>query len=425
MKPRVFAFYALAGLTLLAYVLSGPSAGVCMAAVTVVSGARATAGTQGIDSNSRVIDMSDTIHVLDPNTAPLMSLTNKLRKARCVNPKFEWLEDEYLPTSAAVSGTVTNSGTSIVVASGKGGYFRKGDVIKSLATGEVIFVSSVSSDTLTVIRGIGSSAINDLGDTTTLLIIGNANQEGATGRDVKSSQKNPMYNYTQIFRWPYGITGTLDNSELYGGNDFAYQARKGGVEHKKQIEASFLFGERAEATTAVKGGDGKTPIRYTGGFFEKVTTNVTTQQTLSMSVLETFIRTGFRYGGTGKLLFASRPIMSYINQIAVAKIQALVGDKSFPLVLSEYLSPHGKLYLIEHRQLEGTGANNQAYQGWAALVDMDSVWYRYLQNRDTKVRTNIQANDVDGRQDEYISECGLMTIQTQHHSVLNNVQAFS
>lgn len=430
MNKKLWLFLG-ASVALLAFsYLISPAPGVCLA-VTVITAARATAGTQGIDSNSRVIDMSDTIHVLDPNTAPLMSLTNRLRKAHCVNPKFEWLEDEYLPTSVTKNtGTTTAGETALTIITPGGGYLRKGDVLKVISTGEVMYVSAVGSDTaITVVRGIGATAAADIAASTPFLIIGNASQEGATGRVIKTTQKTPLFNYTQIFRWPYGITRTLENSELYGGNDMAFQARKAGVEHKKQIEAAFLFGEKAEATTAVKGGDGATPIRYTDGLFARITSNVSSPGTLSMDTLETFIRSGYRYGSSSKLFFASRKVMSYINQIAANKIQSLATDKSFPLVISRYISPHGDIFMVEHRQLNGQAESttifNAAYHGWGALVDLDGLWYRYLQNSDTRVRTNIQAPDVDGRTDEYLSECGLMLVQERQHAVLNNVLRYA
>ena len=415
---KAYVFYAAIAAVYLLACLCGPevTAGVSLAAVAgVVTGSRASAGTEAIESNSRVIDMSDTIHLLDPNMAPLTAVTMKLRKARAISPKVEWLEDDYLPSSDTVNGTFTTL-THATLTMDNIAYFRAGDVVKSLDSGECMLVTAISGDDIIVTRSVGGTAAAAIDDGETLLIIGNANAEGTTKRTLKTTEKTPQYNYTQIFRWPFGSTGTLQASELYGGDDMTYQTKKSGLEHRIQMERSFLFGERAlnEAGAAA--------VRYCGGVLERVSTNVTSATTMNSDVLETFFATGFRYGPARKLFFCSRAIISGLNQIASASIETIPGDKSFPLALVEYVSGHGKVYLVTHNLLEGTGANNYAYEGYAMMLDLDSIFYRYLQGRDTRLKTNIQANDEDARIDEYLTECCPQVIQEENHSVLRNVQ---
>lgn len=390
----------------------------------VVSGSRATAGaTAGILSNVRVIDMSDTIHLLDPNEAPLTAISMKLNKVSCVNPKFEWLEDDYLPNTGQIDG---DTGTidaldsqTFDVHSGEGARFRAGDVLKALDTGEVMYVTAVSSDTLTVTRGIGDTAVGDLADNADLLIIGNANAENSTKRTIKTTKKSPLFNYTQIFRWEFGASRTLQMSELYGGSDMSYQQRKAGKEFRIQMERSCLFGEKEEILT------GDTALRFTDGIINRISTNVTTDGTIDADDLEDFLRDGFRYGPARKMLFASRKIVSFITNIARGSLQTFVSDSSFPLAIVEYVSPHGKLYICTHNLLTGDHLNDDAYEGWALLLDLDSIFYRPLRGSDTKLRTNIQANDADGRIDGYLAEAGFMVIQEQNHSILKGVDTYA
>lgn len=392
--------------------------------MAVIDGARATAAAQGVEQSTRVIDMSDTIHLLDPNLAPLTAITMKLRKAHAISPKVEWLEDDYIPSSSAINnGAGYAAGdTSLVVDNGE--YFRAGDVIKVLNDGEVMYVVSVSGDTLTVLRSVGATAASTLVDNEVLLVIGNVNQEFASKRTLKTTTKTPLFNYTQIWRWPFGASGTLQASELYGGDDLTYQTRKAGLEHRIQMERSFLFGEKGEYTTAAGGSDGNTPLRYCDGVIARITSNITTAatSTLTAAVMENFLRDGFRYGPAAKMLFASRLVVSHLNQIARASIETIPSSKSFPLALTEYVSGHGKCYIVTHNLLEGTGDNNYSYSGWALLLDLDAVYYRYLQGRDTKLRQNIQANDVDGTEHEYLTEACPMVIQEKNHAILNDAQ---
>ena len=56
-------------------------------------------------------------------------------------------------------------------------------------------------------------------DNSQLLIIGNANVENSTKRTILTATKTALYNFCQIFRWEFGASGTLQSSELYGGDD--------------------------------------------------------------------------------------------------------------------------------------------------------------------------------------------------------------
>lgn len=406
----------------------------------IVTGERVTAGTAQIEQNSRVIDMSDTIYLLDPNEAPLTAITMKLNKVTAINPKFEWLEDDYLPSTLTLAEALDTTEEAWDVSAGHGLRTRPGDVLQVLETGENALVVSISTDTITVERAIGGDQATGTAAASggTLLIIGNANAENSTKRVIKTTQKTALFNFTQIWRWEYGVSGTMDAQELYGGSDLPYQARKAGKEQRIQLERSFIFGKQhifglgtpadgatdnnAATAYAVPG-----VTRFTGGIIERITTNVTTAGVLTMDTVETFMRTLFRYGPARKMLFASRQIMSYLSLIASIgdRIKTVPMDDTFPLALVRWVSPHGEIYLATHNLLEGDGGTTHNYQGWALGLDMDSIFYRPLRGRDTKVKTNIQANDQDGRIDGYITEAGCMLVQEQNHAILRGVTSYA
>ena len=61
-------------------------------------------------------------------------------------------------------------------------------------------------------------------------------------------------------------------------------------------------------------------------------------------------------------------------------------------------------------------------EDYLMCVDLDNVAYRPLVgngiNRDTFIETNIQANDMDGRKDQIITEAGLEISLPETHAVL-------
>lgn len=402
---------------------------------TVVTGNRSTVG---IEQNSRVIDMSDTIHLLDPNEAPLTAITMKLNKVTAINPKFEWLEDDYLPTTLTLNEALDTTETGIDVSSGHGVRSRCGDLLLVLETSEVVLVISIATDTLTVTRAIGGDLQNGSAAANggILLIIGNANSENSRMRSSavittpdflgqKTTQKTALYGYTQIWRWEWSVSGTLQAQELYGGSDLEYQTRKAGKEHRIQLERSFLFGKKG--TLAVGGSADTSTTRFTEGIINRITTNVTTSAILTTDAVETFMRTLFRYGPARKMLFASRQFMSFLSLIASVgdRIKTVPTDDSFPLALVRWVSPHGEIYLATHNLLEGDGGTTHNYQGWALGLDMDSIFYRPLRGRDTKIKTNIQANDQDGRIDGYLTEAGCHLVQEQNHAIFKGVTGYA
>ena len=46
-----------------------------------------------------------------------------------------------------------------------------------------------------------------------------------------------------------------------------------------------------------------------------------------------------------------------------------------------------------------------------------------MNNRDTKLMTNIQSPDADGQVDQYITECGLQRQQAPRHALIKGVEA--
>ena len=53
-------------------------------------------------------------------------------------------------------------------------------------------------------------------------------------------------------------------------------------------------------------------------------------------------------------------------------------------------------------------------------VDMSRVGYRFLQTRDVRLKTNIQANRADGQEDEWTGEVGLWIANEKTHGRMEN-----
>jgi hypothetical protein len=381
----------------------------------VVSGTR---GTENIQTAKKVVDMRSTIALLDPKETPFMSflMIAKRNKRVVTNPRFDWLEDDLLPRWDAVNNGAgyADNAASIVVDNGI--YFTPGDQVKVPRSGEVMLVTAVNdgTNTLTVKRGYGVTTALALVDNDALLIIGNANEEGSGARAVKSTKEQNKYNYTQIFKTPFAVTNTQQATKMYGGKDLSYQQAKGGVQHKIDIARSFVFGERYMDT----GSDGQ-PRRATGGLLSFLTENnydaggALTQSEFDNNVSEVV----FKHGSKEKIVLCSARFLSVVNGWAQGALRINQEAKKFGLEIFEYVTPFGKYQLMnEQRILEGS-----VYGGYGIVIDPEQVSYNPLEGRDTKLETNIQANDADQRKDQYITEAGLEVRLPKTHAVITGV----
>lgn len=373
--------------------------------------------TVNIETKKIIVDMSEDIALLQPDESPFMSFLKIAKKNQetANSFKFEWMEDDLLARWDAINAAAgyANNITALVVDNAD--YFNVGDTVKVPRTGEVMLVTAVNSgtQTLTVVRGYGVTTAAALVDNDPLLIIGNANMEGSGTRIIKSTKEVPKFNYTQIFKTPFGVTNTQKSTKMYGGKDLSYQQMKAGVQHKIDMARSFVFGERKEDTTGVD------PQRTTGGLLSFLTeNNYDAGGQLTKSEFDNNIsEVVFKYGSKTKIMLCSARLISVINEWAFGKLQINQEAKKFGLSIFEYITPFGKYMMMnDQRILEGA-----VYGGFGIVVDPENVKFRPLADRDTKLETNIQANDADKRIDQYITEAGLEVRSPKTHAVITGV----
>lgn len=370
-------------------------------------------------SNQRVVDMSPTIAELEPDEAPLTTMLQKVGKRAAFSQKVEWLSDELVPRLTTLSASAASDLTALAVATGTGTYFRPGDVVRIATTGENCSVSAVSANTVYVTRALGGVTALSAASGVDLIKVGNAAAEGATLGTLIQTKKVANYNYAQIQRDPWGFTNTLVASKLYGGPEPANEAKKKLIEHKRQLENSLFWGVRDLNTS------GSTPIGYVGGIFQYVTSNITSVGgNLTESVMETFLRTAFRYGSQNKVMFVSPLVASAMSSFAQGKLALpSVDTNKYGVSLGQYQSASGAVIqiMIKRDWLDFQSANNQ-YGGIGVVVDMEDVKMRPL--RDTVLKPDRQANDEDSVKQEYLTEWSFEIGQEKKHAIIRGITGY-
>lgn len=382
-------------------------------APTMVTGTR---GPENVDSLQVIADVSDDIIFYEPTAAPFMSLSNKFRGSRTLTQRRgDWFEEDSYPRSVSVLSQVLVGATSIVLESGQGARVAARYVMLNTRTRESVYVTSVSTDTLTVTRAIGGDqAQMEAGDT--LVFLRPVAEDGAGIGTLKTIQAVNKFNYTEIIRTPYGLTGRMENTDLYGGRDLNHRRKRMGVEHKKSIEKAYIFGRRNSIT-----GAGGHEITFTGGAEDFVQTNVWDVTGLSLTnrafveFLEEVMkhgRGGNRFGSGVKYLFCSAPWLTEIEFWAQPNLRYEPLDDELGLSARSYTSSHGKVMLVH------TPIFDEYHPDRALLVDLNHVTPTVHQGRSTKLLKNRQGNDIDGVQEEYFSDIGIQWEHEHAHAWL-------
>ena len=188
-------------------------------------------------------DVSDIIGLISPYETPLLdALGDPMREARSTH--HEWLEDELLPNKDAVNDstfTYPAADTDFVVDNGS--RFRIGDQIQIEGSEELMLVTAINSNTLTVVRGYAGSTAEDLADNQVINILGNAALEGADKPGARFTSRGRCGNYTQIFTATVEVSGTdMAASQLALADELDFQKQERLRELVRDLENTVING---------------------------------------------------------------------------------------------------------------------------------------------------------------------------------------
>ena len=210
---------------------------------------------QMVTDTTQVRDVSEQMVLLEPDASPLFVLTNAAkRKQPTVAPRFEWVEDNEVALWSAQSSATDSSSvlTNILVADGT--LFGVGDIvavpksISSNAAPEVILVTAIATNTLTITRGVGSSGADTISATGSLKILASAFKEDDNIGAQRYTSKTVQISYAQIFKTPVKVTHTAASTKQYGApqGERKYQLVKALIRHRSEIEAAGLWSRASE-----------------------------------------------------------------------------------------------------------------------------------------------------------------------------------
>jgi len=287
-----------------------------------------------------------------------------------------------------------------------------------------------------------------------VLIMGTANVEGGTSGSGRMFPPIDVENYTQIFRnsFEFTATGLKIPTEFDSSGAYAEAAEDALREHMVEMELAFLFGSKG--VQLITGTDSVArPRRTTGGIiwylkqWEKVdsiyrlgtgapavTRNdddlkriIDLTGAITAAKFDEFIERAFRCTNTKtfeKIVMCGNGFLRSVNNYLSAKatlykefsVQKVYGND-----VVTWVSPWGTLHFKSHPLF-----NQQSIlRNNGLIIDINRLRFRPLNDRDTTLLPNRQANDVDGRKDEWLTEAGLETQFPESHMYIRNLTSIT
>ena len=159
-----------------------------------------------VDSSVKKLDLSEELAeiIRTDNTALLQRVGAAGLVASQLKHSFS--QDKLNPNTATLNDATfaaSETVTSCTVATGHGNRFKIGTLFKFNEAGksEVCRVTAVSTDTLTVERGHGSTSGETHTDGSTIMIITHTKQEGwKPSEEDWSQERSGVYNYLKVLR---------------------------------------------------------------------------------------------------------------------------------------------------------------------------------------------------------------------------------
>jgi hypothetical protein len=259
-------------------------------------------------------------------------------------------------------------------------------------------------------------------------IVGSAFAEGTGGPDSWSDQMYDREGYTQIFKTGIPLfSGTARATRMRGvSNEYLRVWAEKLKEHKMDIEHAFLFGVgRIDRTNNTQYTWGILPYTETyGKMYNMAYASDGYDQFLD--ILEDYFAPESG-NSSDKLVLASRKVISWLNKLQNGFLNNTVTSNSYKLDVASVPGAFGHqvtrvntIFGNLHFVQEPLFRN--AHEDYCMCVDMKNVKFRPLagngENRDTFIMTNVQDNDIDGRQDLVLTEMGLEIDLPETHAII-------
>jgi len=219
-------------------------------------------------------DISDEFSLLNPYDVPLITAIGGISKSTVGNTTYDWLEDSMFPKFCTTNNgsAVASTDTSFTITNGAD--LRVDHIIQPVGSDELIKVTAVAGDVITITRSFAGTTAEGWTDGTIVKIKFIDTNEGANARNSRFRPQETHYNLTQIFDDSIEITGTAEAVSMQNiANVYETEKMKKMVELGWQLENAVIDGIRHAGLN-----------RKMGGIRSRIVTNLTDGSTADITV---------------------------------------------------------------------------------------------------------------------------------------------
>lgn len=351
--------------------------------------------------------------------------SNAPKRKVTTNPKFEHTESEMLKFAFNPTAAVATGDSSISLSTSDDDYFVAGmEILLVNAAGdrEIARVTAVGSGSLTVTRNIGSTGAIALTTSDFFYNMGVVRAEDSTSTSPIQAKSETLYNYVEFIAEPFGNTFIEQATANYNGDSYKRKKMEALARVKRQIETMMWFGVRSLDSSTTN------PIYHNGGIMYWLESQFTDVPILDVSGVLTkqlwdqWLLDALKYNNMTKFVFCSSIVMTAVSGFASDQLRpADVNLKKFGMMITEYQSPHGTVYLVREPLFDEVASMN----GAAVCLDMTNIEWRYLAgnglNLDLREYENRQENDRSGKKGEWLMVAGIDVKVGKSHAIMRNV----
>ena len=434
-----------------------------------------TAGSAPPLQTRRKYDRSDKILMRALADAPVLHIIiQKMQKRGVGDIKYYMSEDDYLINNGTIKGC-SSAGADAAITTATANFYVRGpnseaantflsvndklhipaqqtnqsavkgtggvtDSTVYVAGEDLVVAEIVSANVIRVTRGsgAGTQAGNitcSSGSYLNFELKGNVLADASSSPEARNNDLEEDYNYREIKRFPWDVSGRLLMQDMYGSPELQRRAVHARTMLFRYMERGFWTNHRYISYNA----DGN-EVTHTGGFFEFVAdTSATwtrvpvydaskdlvlgdaTQRLwmvnggLSLANWSKYMEKALKYGSRNKLFVCGREFAVELENLLRPYYGGFGWEEdTFGFQIALARSMFGTIpFLVEQEFSSGTGA----YGYNCACLDMDYLWYVYgsgpcaikgcgNQNSDIHIHQNIQDNDAAHRKDELFVDYG-------------------
>ena len=305
---------------------------------------------------------------------------------------------------------------------------------------------------------LDASGIETIKAGTIIDVIGSAYAEGSGAGNARGmSYPCSIMNQTQIFKEPYEFSGSALKMDLKfdATGPYSERAQEACRDHMVKIEKTLLFGQRSTTFDA----NGK-EIRTMSGILEflKLWDKGATGLTIDGSAYAPY---DFKDESISDDDSEKRYITNSNGEVSIDRLERWLSNinlyhdskttdrlclcgSGVVLAMSQMMRDQGSYTWEKGQDWMGVKCNrlitamgdvifmthplfneNPLYRNSALFLDIWSLNFRPLQDRDTKIIKNIQANDEDVRRDQWITEGTLEFWKPMNHLFVENFSVYN